>query len=187
MIRIIGVDPGLSHIGISHSLFHPDKGLEVQNVWYIGTKKEDKKRGIRAKADDLRRVEEICKQADEIFRHHPADVFAFEECPSIHQNATTTRKCAMGWGTVFGLACRTGAVMLEYSPRTLKKVVTNKVSASKEEMISTLEARHPVLKAYKLAKTKREHIADAVAAAETAAADQIVIGLARAYGKALNR
>jgi Holliday junction resolvasome RuvABC endonuclease subunit len=167
-------------------LFHPDKGLEVQSVWYIQTKKEDKKRGIRAKSDDLRRVEEICLEVDEIFRHHPADVFSFEECPSIHQNATTTRKCAMGWGTVFGLACRTGAVMLEYSPTTLKKVVTNQKTASKALMIETLEARHPVLKAYKLAATKREHIADAVAAAETAAADQIVIGLARAYGRALN-
>jgi len=51
-------------------------------------------------------------------------------------------------------------------------------------MIETLEAAHPVLKAYKLAMTKREHIADAVAAVETAAADQVVIGLARAYGKA---
>jgi len=78
MIRIMGVDSGLEHIGISLGIFHPDRGLKIQYVWYIHTKKSDKKLGIRAKADDLRRVSEIVEQVDEIFRHNPADVYSFE-------------------------------------------------------------------------------------------------------------
>ena len=185
MIRMIGVDPGLRHIGISFGVFHPDSGLEVRKVWYFGTKKGDKKLGIRAKADDLRCLNEIVTAVDEIFRHHPADVYSFEECPSIRQNATSTRKVALAWGAIYALACRRDSVVLEYGPKTLKKAVVGKASASKTEMIQALEERHPALKNYKLAKTKREHIADACAALEVATSDPAVVGLAKAYGKAV--
>lgn len=186
MIRILGLDPGMSHIGISLGLFRKGEGLEIQNVWYIGTQKDKKKKDLRAKADDTRRLQEIVDAVGEIMRHNSFDVVAFEECPSISQNATTTRKVATAWGAVFALAMRfEGRLFYEYSPRTLKYVVTGNKSASKEAMIETLENRHPVLANYELAKSKREHIADACAAAEVACGEPAVIALANAYGRAL--
>ncbi len=180
-LRIMGIDPGFANLGISKLLYDPSVGYDLVGLEFIGTKKRSKKLGLRQKADDARRLEIIVERFDEIVRIWPADVYSFEECPSISLNARNTRKIAMAWGACFALARRRpGTIMLEYSPGDLKEVVTGNTTASKKEMIELLEQRFPALAEHPIAKSKKEHLADAIAAALKAAQDQAVLVLANA-------
>ena len=85
-LKIMGVDPGFAHIGVSCAEFTLGRPINIVSVHHIQTKKGPKKLGVRAKTDDLRRLGEIVEQFNAITLNWPADIFAFEECPSIMQN-----------------------------------------------------------------------------------------------------
>jgi Holliday junction resolvasome RuvABC endonuclease subunit len=176
----MGIDPGFANIGISKLLFDPSLGYHLDGLEYIGTTKKDKKLGLREKADDVRRLGEIVKRFDEIVRKWPADVYAFEEVPSV-RNSKNVRKIALGWGACYALASRkSDVVVLEYGPQDLKYVVTGNPQCSKKEMDEALSKRFQALAEFEIAESKREHIADATAAALKAAQDPAVLVLAKA-------
>lgn len=180
VIRIMGIDPGLAHMGVAGLLFDPDQGYALDFVSLIVTKKSTKKKGLRAKADDVRRLEKVVAQFGALVVEWLPDVFSFEAVPSI-RNAMVARKSALSWGACFALARqRQGALILEYDPQPLKEVATGDKNASKEKMIQVLSERFPVLAASTTPKSKKEHEADAVAAALKAAQDPAVIALAQA-------
>ena len=176
----MGIDPGFSNIGISKLLFDPSLGYNLDGLEFIETKKKDKKLGLREKADDTRRLEVIVNRFDEIVRLWPADVYAFEEVPSV-RSSKVVRKVALGWGACFALAVRRqGVVVLEYGPQDLKDAVTGNPQCSKEDMKEALIQRFPQVAEFEIAESKREHIADATAAALKAAQDPAVLVLAKA-------
>lgn len=180
-LRIMGIDPGFANLGVSKLLFDPSVGYDLVGLEFIETKKRSKKLGLREKADNARRLEIIVRQFDEIVRLWPADVYAFEACPTVSTNSSTTRKVALAWGACFALAVRKpGTIILEYDPSALKEVVTGNPQASKKDMITTLEQRFPLLAEYPIAASKKEHLADGIAAALKAAQDQAVLVLANA-------
>jgi Holliday junction resolvasome RuvABC endonuclease subunit len=180
----MGIDPGFANLGISKLLYDPSIGYDLVGLEFIGTKKRSKKLGLREKADNVRRLEIIVERFDEIVRLWPADVYSFEACPTISANSTNTRKVALAWGACFALARRKpGTIVLEYDPMALKEVVTGNPRASKQEMIDVLSQRFPALPEFKIAESKKEHLADAIAAALKAAQDQAVLVLANAVNR----
>jgi len=184
-LKVIGVDPGFTYLGVCCATFWLGKPRpDIEELTLIETHKSNKKKGVRAKTDDLRRLGEIVEKFDEIVRHWPADVFSFEEIPSIRQNATTTRKIGMAWGACYAVARRrSGVLVFEYGPKELKLEVTGSAMASKEQMITVLESRYPALVESEVPDSKKEHVADAIAAVEIAVRDQAVLALANAFQK----
>lgn len=179
-IRIVGIDPGLANLGVALFLFHPDEGYALQSVHLICTKKETKKRGLRQKSDDTRRLGEVVTQFREIVEPWEPHVYSFEEVPAI-RNSANVRKVALSWGACFAIANeRPGTLVLEYGPQDLKIAVTGSPTASKALMISTLSKRYPALAESTIPPSKKEHVADAVAAALKAAQDPAVVALANA-------
>jgi Holliday junction resolvasome RuvABC endonuclease subunit len=179
-LRIMGIDPGFANLGVSKLLLDPSVGYNLVGLDFIGTQKRSKKLGLREKADEARRLEIIVERFDEIVRQWPAHVYAFEECPS-PRNSSVVRKVAQAWGACFALARRLpGTIVLEYGPTDLKVCVTGDPKASKQDVIDVLEQRFPLLADYEIAKGKKEHLADAIAAALKAAQDQAVLILANA-------
>jgi len=182
-VRILGMDPGFENIGLAFGLFTPGRGIDLLEVKLVTTKKCSAKKGMRAKADDTRRLEEIVAQVDETVRHWDPDVGAFEECPSL-RNSAVTRKIAMAWGAACALVTRKkGVLILEYGPKHLKKVVTGKEDASKQEMSEALIPRFNLLSETPVVQSKQEHLTDAVAAIVAASQDQAVIQLANVLRK----
>ena len=167
-------------MGVALFLFDPDEGYALERVELICTKKEDKKRGLRQKSDDVRRLEKVIAQFSGIVRQWQPHVYSFEEVPSL-RNSSAVRKVALSWGACYAVAKeRPGTMVLEYGPQDLKVVVTGNPSASKVDMIRVLSERFPALAESTIAPSKKEHVADAVAAALKAAQDPAVVALANA-------
>jgi crossover junction endodeoxyribonuclease RuvC len=179
-LKILGIDPGLANMGVALFLLDPDQGYYLEDVVLITTKKDSKKRGLRQKADDVRRLQKVIAQFREIvLKWHP-DVCSFEEAPTL-RNSMAVRKVALSWGACYAVANeRPGTMTLEYGPQDLKVVVTGSKSASKAEIIETLSTRFPALAESTIPQSKKEHVADAVAAALKAAQDPAVVALANA-------
>lgn len=183
-VRILGVDPGFGKLGVAKLLFSPGRGTWLEGLHLISTKASSKKRNMRVKADDLRRLIEIEQQFSEIVRHWPCDVVSFEESPSIKPNPRSTRIVALAWGACHAIATqKEGVLSFEYDPKILKKAITGENSASKAQMIAELSKRYSKLKDSKIPKTHKEHVADAIAACVVATQDPAVINL----GQALRR
>lgn len=177
-IRILGVDPGFRNIGLALMLYNPGVGVELLSLKLIETKKDDGKRGLRAKSDDLRCLEIIREEADAFIRCNPFEVVAFEEVPCL-RSARASQKVAMGWSVVWTLATsRAGVVSFEYPIKELKKCVTGSTQASKEDMVEALSQRYPALKDFDADLKKTEHVADAMAAALLCTQDSVVKALA---------
>lgn len=178
-LRIMGIDPGLRNLGVSKLLLDPPVGYDLVGLEFIETKKEDKKRGLRQKADDTRRLGAIVDRFDEIVRDWKPHVFSFEERPTV-RNASASAKVALAYGACLAIARLQKALVLEYGPMDLKVLVCDNKKASKQDVDDALSARFSVLANYEIAASKREHLADAVAAALKAAQDPAVLVLADA-------
>lgn len=182
-IRVLGVDPGFRNIGLATMLYNPGVGVELLDLKLVLTKKADKKRGLRAKSDDLRCLEIIRQETESFLRLNPCDVVAFEECPCL-RSARVSQQIAMAWATVWTLATsRTGVVSFEYPIAELKKCVTGSTQASKEDMVEALSQRYPALRDFDTGEGKKEHVADAMAAALLCTQDPVVKALAASLDK----
>jgi len=185
----MGIDPGMRNTGVALMSYSLAEGRKLLDLRLIRTKKGTKKLGMRAKSDDMRSLGEVIEQFDEVLRIWPPDILALEECPSIRQNATSTRKVALAWGAIYALATRTpGVLTFEFGPKALKSVATGSEGASKAEMIAAVSARHSEFEGFcakhKITKSLQEHLADAVAACWKAAEEPAAMQLARACERA---
>lgn len=185
-LRILGIDPGMRNIGVALMLYSPGVAAELLDLRLITTKDEKKKRGLRQKADDLRCLEHIRDEMRVISRTWGYDVVAFEECPSGGLGKIAIRKVALSWGTCWSLlTAKPGILSFDYMPVDLKRCVTGSPRASKVEMVTALEQRYPGLQDLDVLQSKKEHPADAMAAALLAMQDPGVIRLAQSLDKLL--
>lgn len=179
-LRILGVDPALRNTGLALMLYAPGSPLDLLDLKLIETKPSKKKRGLRAKSDDLRCLGIIRDEIDVVARTWGYDVVAFEECPGGGLGKIAIRKVGQAWGLSWGiLTNRRGVLSFEYSPSELKKAITGRARASKAEMVEAVEQRHLPFQNFEVEESKKEHLADAVAAGTLAAQDDAVIVLAR--------
>jgi len=153
---ILCLDPGFAATG--YLVVGRNDFLQAHGV--VKTEKSNRKLKIRAAEDDARRSAELARQlADLIVRHHCRGIVT--ELP--HGGAQSARamahmaRCAAIVVTVAELI----ALPIEYyAPEEVKRALTGRKRASKEEMIVAAAQHLPVLS--ELPKSKAEHIADAV-------------------------
>jgi len=170
-------------VGVSKLRFDPSRGMVLDSVDLIVTTKQTKKLRLRQKADDTRRLGEIVERFSALVLEWDPHVFAFEDVPT-PRSSSVVRKCALAWGALYAIATTVpGAMILEYGPQFVKASSVGDKQASKDFIDMTLSDRYPVLANASVPKTKREHLADAVAVAETATQDPLVTTLAYALGR----
>lgn len=163
-IRIIGIDPALTHTGLACATVDMTTGdIDITHIALLKTEKGKDGKAVRLSSDDLRRVRILSRGISTFVGvHNPALVVA--EIPVGAQNA----RAAFSNGVCYGLLAGIYAPMIEVSPREVKLAAVARVTASKAEMIEWASTRWPNLGWLK-AKTKgverliddNEHMADA--------------------------
>lgn len=183
-LRVLGVDPGFANIGVCLMLFTPAHEPELLELSLIETKKDSRKKNIREKSDDMRRLGEIRDEFHSISKHWDYDVVAFEEMPGAVLSKGVIRKIASAWGACWALLTRKrGVLSFEYSFADIKRVVTGRKQATKAEIIGALGQRFPELLELEIPDKKREHPADAIAVALLAMQDPAVINLSASLAR----
>jgi len=198
-IRIAGGDPGFANIGFGVVDLYAIGGSELVGLQSVKTAKGKGK--VNQIDDELRRLHEIEDALIEFLDEHRPDVFAMEEpgkclmkrpptcrCkgnkPTWQTNPTLLRTSSLMWGSVSGICRVRGIYVVKYTSQEIKKSLCNKKSASKEDIQKAVKEMFPTFKDWPKAKSRIEHVADAVGAAVTAFKEPFVMSLLRKLGSA---
>lgn len=142
---LIGVDPGFATFGWSVCEVGDGK-LLLKSMGLIETKKSNKKLKVLASSDNLRRARELYVQLNKVVKKVRSEYgkIAFAaESQSWPRNAGSSAKVGMGWGV---LACvAAGDPVEQVSPQALKKHITGRSSASKDEIEAAVTKLFPLV------------------------------------------
>lgn len=178
---VLGIDPGFASVGYCVMELTPD-GESVLETLVFKTERSDKKRKIRASDDNFRRGQELCAMVVGLLHRHPDVKAVCSEAMSHPRNASVSGQLGSFWGIVELLTYIWKLPMLQASPQEIKKVLTGKKNASKEEVQAALRKRYPgQFDAYDASITRKqdlEHGYDA-AGAVVACLDSDVIQMMR--------
>lgn len=168
-VRIIGIDPGFANLGISLIEMDHNERLYLLEGEVVSTKKATSKARIRACDDLARRGSEI---TDVLNRFMSVDGVIAVACEGLLGSgaiggAHSRMLMGYGWGLVQGAAAARSLPLLQTGPKAVKKALCGNVSASKTDVASAACRRVTGLEGALegLTKSKREHLADAAAAA----------------------
>lgn len=170
-VVILGVDPGFANIGVMAIKLTKNR-RSVKRAEFIGTKPAGKKRKIRDADDDTRRLEEIRIAFRKTLAEVCPNVVAMERVPRL-RNPKANRQCALAWAAMYTCAREKGLPVLVYDTDEIKETVTGKKTASKESMVTCLQALFPNFKDWPEG-SKVEHVCDAGGAALCAESDPAV-------------
>lgn len=135
-MKIIGIDPGFAKLGWVDIDFDGDN-FDFIRGGVITTKASEKKRKILVGDDNMRRLDEIAKAFLDVIPFSEADVIA-SEAQSWPRNSSSCIKIAMFWGAL-GLICQIYKIpLLQVTPQSLKKGMTGRRAASKEEVLEAV-------------------------------------------------
>ena len=154
---IVGVDIGFAHLGIVKAELMP-QGFTVISTDVICTEKSDKKRGVKAADDNIRRVTEIAEHLGRWIDDQIIVVCA--EALSLPRNASAASKISLAFGALATVSALSNVPIIQASPQEVKIAVTGKKTASKAEMIAEIKKRHTKIK-WPTPKSLEEHVADA--------------------------
>lgn len=167
-MRIIGLDPGLAHLGICILT-----GREVEAHKLITSSKDD--------GDEAQRVQDVASAVETFIEAHNELLFAgddismlaieaqhFEDARGDHEEArrkraakaASTIQVAHVAGAVMAVAARFGLEVILVTPSKAKKAITGRGDASKEQ-VRGMAAQMAGVKAEEIS----EHEADATAVA----------------------
>lgn len=162
---VMGVDPGLGSVGVA---VLEQVGYAAPRVLFLTvttTEKATKKDrvGLRVSTDDKRRYREIWDDLDAVAEQHKPNALAVEVYEPYGKQGGTAWKCAVVYGMLYGFAFSQDLVIMPFRATDLKQKITNKKSASKEDVEHALESQIMGLKdsLAVFPKTKHEHAADA--------------------------
>ena len=162
----LGIDPGFASLGYSVVEIGEDSE-HVLAMDVVRTSPATRKRRIREADDNVRRAGEIVKAIRGVFDRHNITVLCCESM-SFPRGASAAAKLAMAWGAVVAIAIEHDVPILQATPKEIKKSVTGKKTASKEEVRKVLEEKYggEVLarKIAHVTSCKQEHAFDALAA-----------------------
>ena len=193
-VRIAGGDPGFANIGFCVVDLYSIGGSDLLGLCSVQTAKGKGK--VNQIDDELRRLHEIEDALIGFLDEYKPDVFAMEEpgkclmkrpplcrckgnTPVWQTNPTTLRTSSLMWGAASGI-CRTrGIYVVKYTSQEIKKALCNKNSASKEDIQAAVQKLYPTFTGWPKAKSKIEHVADAVGAAVTAFREPFIMSLLR--------
>ena len=188
---VLGVDPGFASFG--WSLVRLSTVPEVLEAGVIRTKKESALRKVLASEDSVVRAREISREFGKIVALHnlsanPAKNIGAvcAEAMSWPRNAGAATKVALAWGVIAAWCQQYDLPLLQASPQQVKKALTGKRDASKEEVAAAVRdpdnaigAHHAVV-ASKQPEGMHEHMYDSMAVALVCADSDVVRLLRRA-------
>ena len=163
---VIGIDPGLADLGWAAVQLHADRE-EVAALGLIRTAK-GKGKGVLVTDDLHRRGQELARALSGVLDEWSDVVCICAESISYPRSAAVSAMIGRAWGVIDAELQRRQLALVSASPQAIKKAVTGRKSASKDEVIDALDRRYDgnvrrLLSSIR-AKTKHEHPADAVGA-----------------------
>lgn len=163
-MRIMGIDPGFASLGLAVL-----DGPELVACQVVETTKSKATRAdLRVSVDDSRRLAEICDAVVLAIGLHNIGAVAIESFTVVPgRMAGGASKTAMAYGAIYAIARGHGCLWLPLVPNDLKRGLCGLKSASKAQIQVAVCDRVPGAREAldDLPKTKREHAADAIAAA----------------------
>jgi len=173
---VMGVDPGLGMTGVAVLRQVQGKKPTVMELAVVATEKAEKKarHNLRVATDDKRRFTEIWGKLSGIAEKYPLDAIAVEvyspwqrKCKGKAAGGgfATAWKTATVYGLGLGFGFSRGLLVFPFLPMDLKKGIVGKKGASKEDVKQALFEKVAFLGEHlnTLAKSKHEHVTDAVA------------------------
>jgi crossover junction endodeoxyribonuclease RuvC len=180
-IVVMGVDPGLAHLGYAlvelnsstHSVIR-EGGKPL--IGLIETSMSDKKRGVKVSDDNTRRAREVYAPLLRVIQKNQVKVIC-AEAMSFPRSSSASHKMGISWGIIVALSCQFALPITQATPTEIKKAVCGSGKASKQDVQDALSTRYDIPLTM-FTKTQREHPFDALGAVE-ACLDSEVIQLAR--------
>ena len=178
--RMVGVDPGFAHFAFCALDLYAVGGSDIVNTSLVITKVSKKK--IDKIADDIDRLQAIEDAWKTFLEKNQPAVAVFEEpgkCLMRRNgkwatNPTLLRTSCLAWGALHGVCRDRGIYVISVGSQEIKRALTGRNNASKEEIISAVKGRYPGYSGWPQTKNI-EHVADAVAAAVTGIQDPAVM------------
>lgn len=184
MIRLMGIDPGLAHLGVAVCEFAPigirvirevnssDDAEPTPVMYCLETEKSDKKLAVKASDDNTRRARELFVQLEAIVREHEVKAIC-TEAMSFPRSSSAAHKMGISWGVIVALSCLFDLPIVQASPKQVKQSVCGRADASKEDVQRALSAAYDVpLELF--TKTRREHPFDALGAVVSCQDSEVV-------------
>ena len=135
---VLGIDPGFASIG--WSVIRMDaSGESLVELGVIRTEKSTAKRNVRASEDNLERAKEIAQELRALIDKYRVQLICAETM-SYPRNSSAAAKMAMCWGVLAALAGQYNIPIAQATPQEVKKAVTGKKDASKEEVQEAVRA-----------------------------------------------
>jgi len=130
--RVLAIDPGTRALGYAS---FEDRYLEDYGVKDIGS--------VHTAVDTFDAVDIVISR---LIQQKAPGVLAIEknQFSQIQQNLRLT----LAIGKIKAVGKRHGLLVLEYSPRTIRRVICQDGNASKRELARTLSVKYPELRAY---------------------------------------
>lgn len=170
MSIVMGVDPGLAHMGWGILQLHKTTE-KVLALGVIVTEKSTKKLNVLASDDNLRRARELYRALMLVVSKYEPAAIAIE-AKSYPRNASAAAKTSMSWGVLASISESLNLPVCQASPQRVKKCLTGKIKSEKEEVQEALNNKFGtqiLLDAgiEGIKKSDREHPYDALAVAVT--------------------
>lgn len=165
MIRLVGLDVALVNTGwaVVHLPLEEGAPPRLVDAGVVVTTKGDGDRELHPTLDATRRGHELHRAIARVFEAHDPEVVCVEAM-SWPRHAKATAAMALAWGALSPLIMARPFTVAR-TPQVVKRAVTGKKTATKEEVIAALTARFEnlphVLRT--TARSRWEHPSDALA------------------------
>lgn len=136
---VLGVDPGLAHMGLALVRIEPDREV-VEGLHVIQTTKETDRK-VTVGSDNVRRAQLLGTPLLSIGRRFHIRMIA-AEAMSFPENASNAGKMSMSWGVLALFALIHVIPIEQASPQKIKRVLTGDPKASKEDVEFALLRRY---------------------------------------------
>jgi Holliday junction resolvasome RuvABC endonuclease subunit len=176
-VIVLGIDAALCNFGIAAMKLLAE-GERVVQLQVLRTEPSPKKRRVGAIEDDARRVSELAAGLDAaIEMHHPLALVV--EATGAGKGSKAVRAMALSFSLVITIARLRGLPLLQVSPLDVKRAMTGRKKAEKDEIVLAAERRYADLEwPADVPRGCWEHAADAIGAV-VAALDTEVLRMAR--------
>lgn len=141
--HVLGIDPGFASVGWAVFRVGASSELPVA-LGVIRTEKSSAKRNVRASEDNLERAKEIAAELRKLISTYEVKLICAETM-SYPRNAAAAAKMAMCWGVLAATALQYDIPITQATPQEVKKAVTGKKDASKEEVQEAVKRLYPPL------------------------------------------
>jgi len=126
---ILGIDPGTVVMG--YGIIHiKGNSIQLVSAGVLSLNKND---------DHFLRIKEIFDTVEKLIKQYQPDEFSIEE-PFFGKNVQSMLKLGRAQGAAISAALHHHLPVFGYSPKTIKKSITGKGAASKEQVASMLRA-----------------------------------------------